>query len=145
MYEERASRSSDARNLYVARTYAYVAGGNQGLVIVDVEKPEQPLIDQVFNAGGAIHDTNDVKLGMTAASAFAYLADGSGGMRIVQLFAPSDNPNYLGFSPKPTPKLIATYRTAGRRWRFRKASIGIALWTRAGTKWRFSIAGGRGR
>jgi hypothetical protein len=104
---------SDARNLYVARTYAYVAGGSQGLVIVDVEKPEKPVIDRVFNAGGAIHDTNDVKLGMTAASAFAYLADGSGGMRIVQLFAPSDNPNYLGFSPKPTPKLIATYRTRG--------------------------------
>jgi len=103
----------DARNLYVARTYAYVAGGSQGLVIVDVEKPEEPVIDQVFNAGGTIHDTNDVKLGMTAASAFAYLADGSGGMRIVQLFAPSDNPNYLGFSPKPTPKLIATYRTRG--------------------------------
>jgi len=104
---------SDARNLYVARTYAYVAGGSQGLVIVDVEKPEKPVIDQVFNARGAIHDTNDVKIGMTAASAFAYLADGSGGMRIVQLFAPSDNPNYLGFSPRPTPKLIATYRTRG--------------------------------
>ena len=27
----------DARNIYVARTYAYVAGGKQGLVIVDVE------------------------------------------------------------------------------------------------------------
>ncbi|MBZ5674774.1 MAG: hypothetical protein LAP61_11050 [Acidobacteriia bacterium] len=104
---------SDARNLYIARTYAYVAGGSQGLVIVDVERPEKPVIDQVFNAGGAIHDTNDVKLGMTAASAFAYLADGSGGMRIIQLFAPSDNPNYLGFSPRPTPKLIATYRTRG--------------------------------
>jgi hypothetical protein len=104
---------SDARNLYVARTYAYVAGGSQGLVIVDVDKPERPVIDQVFNASGAIHDTNDVKLGMTAASAFAFLADGSGGMRIVQLFAPSDNPNYLGFSPRPTPKLIATYRTRG--------------------------------
>jgi len=103
----------DARNLYVARTYAYVAGGRQGLVIVDVEKPEKPLIDQVFSAGGLIRDTNDIKIGMTAASAFAYLADGAGGMRIVQLFAPSDNPNYLGFSPKPTPKLIATYRTRG--------------------------------
>ena len=32
----------DARNIYVARTYAYVAGGKQGLVIVDVEQPEQP-------------------------------------------------------------------------------------------------------
>ncbi|MEI9812123.1 MAG: hypothetical protein WDO18_05355 [Acidobacteriota bacterium] len=103
----------DARNLYVARTYAYVAGGKQGLVIVDVEKPEQPRIEQTFNAGGEMHDTRDVKLGMTAASAFAYVADGAGGMKIVQLFAPSDNPNYLGFSPKPTPKLIATYHTHG--------------------------------
>jgi hypothetical protein len=103
----------DARNLYVARTYAYIAGGKQGLVIVDVEKPERPRIEQVFTAGGEIHDTRDVKLGMTAASAFAYLADGAGGMKIVQVFAPTDNPNYLGFSPKPTPKLIATYHTHG--------------------------------
>jgi hypothetical protein len=50
---------------------------------------------------------------MTNASAFAYLADGVHGMRVVQLFAPTDNPNYLGFSPRPTPKLIATYRTRG--------------------------------
>ena len=104
---------SDARNLYVARTYAYVAGGKQGLVIVDVEKPERPRIEQVFNADGHLVDTRDVKLGMTAASAFAYIADGSGGMKIVQIFAPNDNPNYLGFSPRPTPKLIATYKTKG--------------------------------
>ena len=31
---------ADARGLYVARTYAYVAAGAQGLVIVDVERPE---------------------------------------------------------------------------------------------------------
>ncbi|HLW76369.1 MAG TPA: hypothetical protein VKS01_05275 [Bryobacteraceae bacterium] len=99
----------DARNIYVARTYAYVAGGKQGLVIVDVERPEHPRIDQIL--GGEISDTRDVKIGMTNASAFAYLADGANGVRIVQLFSPSDNPNYLGFSPRPTPKLIATYRT----------------------------------
>jgi hypothetical protein len=103
----------DARNLYVARTYAYVAGGKQGMVIVDVEKPEHPRIDQIFNAGGKLTDTRDIKLGMTAASAFAYVADGAGGMKIVQLFAPSDNSNYLGFSPKPTPKMIATFKTKG--------------------------------
>jgi len=103
----------DARNVYVARTYAYVAGGKQGLVIVDVERPERPRIDQVFNAGGEIDDARDVKLGMTNASAFAYVADGKNGLRIVQLFAPNDTPNYLGFSPRPTPKLIATYRTKG--------------------------------
>ncbi len=103
----------DARNIYVARTYAYVAGGKQGLVIVDVERPEHPKLGQVFNAGGEINDTRDVKLGMTNASAFAYLADGQNGLRIVQLFAPNDTPNYLGFSPRPTPKLIATYHTKG--------------------------------
>ena len=103
----------DARNIYVARTYAYVAGGKQGLVIVDVERPEHPRVDQVFTAEGELNDTRDVKLSMTAASAFAYLADGKNGLRIVQLFAPNDTPNYLGFSPRPTPKLIATYRTKG--------------------------------
>jgi hypothetical protein len=103
----------DARNIYIARTYAYVAGGKQGLVIVDVERPEHPSLDQTFNAGGEINDTRDVKLGMTSASAFAYLADGKNGLRIVQLFAPNDTPNYLGFSPRPTPKLIATYHTRG--------------------------------
>lgn len=101
----------DARNIYVARSYAYVAGGRQGLVIVDVERPEHPRIDQTL--GGEIDDTRDVKIGMTAASAFAYLADGKNGLRVVQLFSPDDTPNYLGFSPRPTPKLIATYRTRG--------------------------------
>jgi hypothetical protein len=103
----------DARNIYVARTYAYVAAGKQGLAIVDVERPEHPRLDQVYDAKGEINDTRDVKLSMTAASAFAYLADGKNGFRIVQLFAPNESPNYLGFSPRPAPKLIATYRTKG--------------------------------
>jgi hypothetical protein len=103
----------DARNIYIARTYAYIAGGKQGLVIVDVERPEHPRVEQVFTANGVLSDTRDVKLGMTAASAFAYVADGRNGLRIVQLFAPNEQPNYLGFSPKPTPKLIATYHTSG--------------------------------
>jgi hypothetical protein len=66
-----------------------------------------------FCIGGKINDTRDVKLGMTSASAFAYLADGVNGMGVVQIFSPGDNPNYLGFSPAPTPKLIATYKTKG--------------------------------
>ena len=67
----------DARNLYVGRTYAYVAAGRDGLGIVDIEKPEQPALEQMFNDGGKINDTNDVKIGMTNASQFAYLADGA--------------------------------------------------------------------
>jgi len=56
------------------------------------------------------------------------------------MFAPNDNPNYLGFSPKPTPKLIASYRSKARRWRFLRVSTGIAPSTKAETNWRSSIA-----
>jgi hypothetical protein len=102
---------SDARNVYVARTYAYVAGGKQGLAIVNVERPEQPALDQIFSADGKIDDLRDVKIGMVDASAFAFLADGRNGLRVLQLLSPEDSPNAYGFSPRPTPKLIASYRT----------------------------------
>jgi len=103
----------DARGLYVARTYAYVAAGKQGLAIVNVEQPEHPKVDQMFTANGELNDANDVKLGMVSSSLFAYVADGKNGLRVVQLFSPTDNPGFAGFSPKPTPKLIARYRTRG--------------------------------
>ena len=74
---------ANAQGLYVARTYAYVAGGAEGLVIVDVERPEQPRIDQTFNAGGTINDSRDVKVAMTNASVFAYIADGVNGLQVV--------------------------------------------------------------
>lgn len=98
----------DAHNIYLARTYAYVAAGKQGLVILNITKPNQPVIDQVFNAGGCINDLHDVKLGITYVSQFAYLADGKNGMRVVQLTS-ADTLGNDGFSPRPTPELIATY------------------------------------
>ena len=103
----------DARNVYLARTYAYVAAGAQGLAIVDIGQPEAPRLDQLFTADGRIGDTRDVKVGMTNASLFAYVADGTNGLQVVQLFSPEENPYHDGFSPKPTPSLIATYRTRG--------------------------------
>jgi hypothetical protein len=103
----------DARNVYVARTYAYVAAGKQGIAIIDVEKPEEPRVDQMFSSGGQLNDVNDVKIGMVDASAFAFVADGANGMRILQLLSPEDSPTSYGFSPQPTPKLIATYKTRG--------------------------------
>jgi hypothetical protein len=99
---------ADARAIYVARTYAYVAAGREGLVILDVENPEQPRVDQVFNGGGCINDLNDVKLGITYTSEFAYLADGRNGLRVVQLTSP-ETPGNMGFSPRPTPMLVASY------------------------------------
>ncbi len=97
----------EAYSVYVARTYAYVAAGKQGLVIVDVENPLSPAVDQVFTAGGRINDLHDVKLGITNVSQFAYLADGKNGMHVVQLTSP-ETPGNDGFSPRPTPRWIAT-------------------------------------
>jgi hypothetical protein len=104
---------ADAHNVYLARTYAYVAAGKDGLVIVDIEKPDKPKVDQTFNGDGKINDAHDVKVGMTANSLFAYIADGKNGLRVVQLMSPEENPFIYGFSPKPTPKLIATFPMRG--------------------------------
>ena len=104
----------DSRNVYVARTYAYIAAGRNGLGIVDIEKPEAPRLDLVFSANGAMHEVNDVKIGMVAASAYAFVADGSNGLRILQIVSPWDDPaHFSGFSPRPLPKLIATAKTKG--------------------------------
>ncbi len=98
----------DAKKIYVARSYAYVAAGHQGLVVLDVANPTAPRVDQVYNAGGKICDTHDVKLGITYVSEFAYLADGKNGMHVVQLTSP-ETPGNDGYSPRPTPQLIATF------------------------------------
>lgn len=104
----------DARNIYVARTYAYVSAGKQGVAIIDVEKPEAPKLEQFFTADGQMNDVNDVKVGMVAGSAFAFVADGKNGLRVLQIVSPWDDPaHFSGFSPRPMPKLIATARTKG--------------------------------
>jgi hypothetical protein len=99
---------ADARSIYVARTYAYVAAGKQGLVVLDITNPPRPVVDQVYNADGCINDLCDVKMGITNASEFAYLADGCNGMRVVQLTSP-ETPGSIGFSPRPMPHLIASF------------------------------------
>jgi hypothetical protein len=101
----------DARNIYLARTYAYVSAGKQGVAIVNIEQPERPALDQLFSAGGKLDDTNDVKLGMVSSSLFAFVADGRNGLQVVQLLSPQATPKFAGFSPRPVPKLIASYRT----------------------------------
>jgi hypothetical protein len=103
---------ADAQRVYVARTYAYVAAGADGLAIIDLWKAEQPKLLRYFNAGGQIRDTHDVVVGSTNASLFAYLADGEAGIRVVQLTSPDSQPNFYGFSPEPRPELVATYKTS---------------------------------
>jgi hypothetical protein len=83
------------------------------LAIIDIENPERPFIDQMFNAGGALNDTRAVQIGSVSASQFALVADGKNGLRVVQLISPDTVPGAQGFSPRPNPKLIATYPTKG--------------------------------
>lgn len=102
----------DAQRVYIARTYAYVAARDEGLVIVDAEKPEALREYQRFNAGGQLRDSRDVVVASTNASLFAYVADGAGGLKVLQLTSPASQPKFYGFSPQPKPDLIAWYPTA---------------------------------
>ena len=101
-----------ARRVYVARTYAYVAAGREGLAIVDVERPEQPKLLTKFTADGKLTDARDVIVGSTNASLFAYVADGVNGLKVLQLTAPDTQPRFYGFSPEPRPHLIAWRETS---------------------------------
>ena len=99
----------DAHSVYLARTYAYVAAGKQGLVILDITQPRATFVDQIYNAGGTINDAHDVQLGIANVSQFAYVADGKNGLRVVQLTGP-EVPGNDGFSPRPAPCLVASYK-----------------------------------
>ncbi len=105
----------DARKVYVARTFAYVAAGAQGLVIVDVERPDAPHIASRVQKGDTplttLSDTQDVVVGSTNASLFAYVADGVNGLKVLQLTAPDTQPKFYGFSPEPRPQVIAWRKT----------------------------------
>jgi hypothetical protein len=102
---------ADARRVYVARTYAYVAAKADGLVILDVKQPERPRVYQKVDFGGKLNDAEDVVVGSTNASLFAYVADGRNGMKVIQLTSPATQPNFYGFSPAPKPELIAWAKT----------------------------------
>jgi len=103
-------RIADARKLYLARTYMYVAAKADGLVIVDVTRPEAPAAWPPITFDGAMTDAEDVIVGTTNASLFAYVADGRSGIKVLQLTSP-DNPGLYGFSPRPAPELIAWAKT----------------------------------
>jgi hypothetical protein len=102
---------ADARRVYVARTYAYVAAGREGLAIIDVERPEAPRLYSKYTADGKLTDARDVIVGSTNASLFAYVADGANGLKVIQLTAPDTQPRFYGFSPEPRPNLIAWKET----------------------------------
>ncbi|KFG88274.1 LVIVD repeat-containing protein [Sphingobium herbicidovorans NBRC 16415] len=102
---------ADARRIYLARTYAYVAAKAEGLVIVNITNPLRPDVYAKETFGGQMNDAEDVIVGTTNASLFAYVADGRNGMKVIQLTSPASQPNFYGFSPAPKPELIAWART----------------------------------
>ena len=67
----------------------------------------------LLSTEGKLNDVHQVKVAMTNASLFAYVADGRNGLRILQLTSPETMPEYAGFSPRPRPTLIATFKTKG--------------------------------
>ena len=100
---------AQAGRLYLARTYAYVPNGREGLAIVDVERPEHPRLFQMFNAGGELNDARAVQVGSVNASMFALVADGRNGLKVLQLISPDTVPEHMGFAPRPSPRLIARF------------------------------------
>ncbi|WP_019529448.1 hypothetical protein [Dasania marina] len=100
-----------AYKMHLARTYAYVAAGDEGIVIVDITQPDAMVEYQRFNAEGALKDSRDVVVATTNASLIGYVADGSGGLKVLQLTSPESQPKFYGFSPDPKPQLIAHYQT----------------------------------
>jgi hypothetical protein len=63
------------------------------------------------NFDGRLDDAQDVIVGSTNASLFAYVADGRNGLKVIQLTSPASQPNFYGFSPAPKPELIAWAKT----------------------------------
>jgi len=102
---------ADARRIYLARTYAYVAAKQEGLAIIDITRPMAPVIYQKVTFDGQMNDAEDVIVGTTNASLFAYVADGRNGLKVIQLTSPDSQPNFYGFSPAPKPELIAWAKT----------------------------------
>jgi hypothetical protein len=100
-----------AQRFYLARTYAYVADGEDGLAFIDITNPEKPRLERLYNAEGKLTDTRAVQIGSVNASEFALVADGKNGLRVIQLISPENVPGAMGFSPAPNPKLIATFPT----------------------------------
>ena len=103
---------ADARDVYLVRTYAYVAAGAQGLAIVDIERPEALGTPSFYNAAGTLNDATGVTVGATYAGQYAYVADGKNGLKVVRL-SDTGTPGYLGWSPRPVPEVIAWIPTRG--------------------------------
>ena len=104
---------ADARRVYLARTYAYVAAKQRraGDRQHHQSRAAQRSTGRSDASTARMNDVEDVIVASTNASLFAYVADGRNGMKVLQLTSPDSQPNFYGFSPRPMPELIAWART----------------------------------
>src|SRR5260370_27496196 len=58
-------RLPDANSIYLARTYAYIAAGETGLLILDISEPERPELGQIFDARRGASRCPGLKVRMT--------------------------------------------------------------------------------
>jgi hypothetical protein len=135
---------ADARKVYVARTYAYVAAGKQGLAIIDVEKPAEPKVYQMFDADGQL---NDARRDCRLHQRFAVRLRGRRRerLKVLQLTAPDTQPRFYGFSPEPKPQLIAWSRTRTPALALSRAWTATARWMKRAARSRCSAVSVRVR
>ena len=88
---------ADARRIYLARTYAYVAAKARGAGRSSTSPI--PSVRGVCRSSspsaGAMNDVEDVVVASTNASLFAYVADGRNGMKVIQLTSPGEPAQFL--------------------------------------------------
>ena len=124
----------DARNIYLARTYAYVAAGRHGLVILDILNPPRPIIDQVYSAErlhqrpqrreAGDHQRQRVRLPGRRLQRHARGAvDFAGDARLDR---------FQSSARAPADRHLPHVRRAG--WPSRRASTAIVPWTSRGTR-----------
>ncbi len=92
---------SSVQRVTVVADYAYVGAGGQGLMVVDISDPANPVY-----AGG--YDTPGTTVQAAIAGDYAYLADCSSGLQVIDITDPTN------------PSLAGSYDTDG-------VAVGIAL------------------
>ena len=86
----------------VAGHYAYVVDGN-GLRVVDVMNPDAPTVVGFCDMPGSSH-------GVAAAGNYAHVADGGGGLRVIDVTNPAEPKEATPTAtPVRTPTATATW------------------------------------
>lgn len=82
-----------AQQITLSGHTAYVAAGEKGLVMLDIEKPESPRIQALYDTEGSVKD-------VYVAGGYAYIADGEKGLLILSITDPTA-PSLIGFLDTP--------------------------------------------